>query len=188
MDLRTFVAGEADVADLARLLRLLEDIDDIAGTEGLRGIARADDFVDLEQVDVVGFEAAKGVFELLLCGGGGAAVDLGHEEGFLPVAILERKTHAALAFAIVVVPAVVEEVDAGIESGADDTYALLLRDVGAADMVTAEADDGDGLAGAAEGAARNLAGSGNGFFTQRHEGGNGGGRLQEIASLHHQHL
>ncbi len=64
------MAGEADVADFAVLLRLFEDIDDVAGAESLLGIAGADDFVDLEKVDVVGLEAAERVFELLRRGGG----------------------------------------------------------------------------------------------------------------------
>ena len=91
VDLRALVAGEADVADLAGLLRLLEDIDDVAGTEGLLRIARADDFVDLHEVDVVGLQAMKRIVELLLGGGGGAAVDLGHEEGLLPIAVLAAR-------------------------------------------------------------------------------------------------
>ena len=55
-------------------------------------------------------------------------------------------------------------------------------------MIATDADDGNGLAGAAEDAAGNLSGGGDGFVPQRHEGGDGGGRFQEIASLHDQHL
>ena len=120
-------------------------------------------------------EAMEGVFELLLGGGGGAAVDLGHEEGFLPIAVPEGQAHAALALAIVVVPAVVQEVDAGIERRYGRCGWLLLGNVVCADVIAADADDGDGLAGAAEGAAGNLARGGDGFFPQGEEGSDSGG-------------
>lgn len=55
-------------------------------------------------------------------------------------------------------------------------------------MVAAEADDGDGLAGTAQGAVRNLAPDGDGLLPQGHEGGNSGSRFEEMASLHDLHL
>ena len=144
--------------------------------------------MNLHQVDVVGLEAAERVFQLLLRGRGSAAVDLGHQEGLLAVAVLEGAAHAALAFAVVVVPAVVQEVDARVECGADDADALVLGDLRRADVVAADADDGDGMAGAAEGTARDLTRGGDSLFAEGDEGGEGGGGFEEVASLHDLHL
>ncbi len=66
------------------------------------------------------------------------------------IAAGEGLAHAELAFAIVVVPAVVEEVDAAIDGLVDELNGVGLRDLCAADVVAAEADGGDALAGAAE--------------------------------------
>ena len=93
-----------------------------------------------KQVDHVGLQALEGLVDLL---GGrllGAAVDLGHEEDLLAVAVAQGLAHADLAAAVVVVPAVVHEVDAGVDGGADDLDALLLVLL-PADVVAAQADD-----------------------------------------------
>ena len=65
---------------------------------------------------------------LNLPGGGlfGPAVDLGHEEDLLAVAVAQGLAHADFAVAVVVVPAVVQKVDAAVDRGADDADALLL--------------------------------------------------------------
>ena len=55
----------------------------------------------------------------------GPAVDLGHQEHFLAVAVPQGLAHADLALAVVVVPAVVHEVDAVVDGGADDPDALV---------------------------------------------------------------
>ena len=95
--------------------------------------------MELQQVDHVGLQAREGLVELL--GGGllGAAVDLGHQEDLLAVAVLEGLAHADFAAAVVVVPAVVHEGDAGVDGGADDLDALLLVLL-PADVVAAQAD------------------------------------------------
>ena len=57
------------------------------GKDAVR-IVEADDFVMLQQVDVVRLEPLQGFIDL--AGGGflGAAIDLGHQERLLPVAAL----------------------------------------------------------------------------------------------------
>ncbi len=89
-----------------------------------------------------------------LGGFAGAAVDLGHEEGLLAISVAQRLAHADFAGAAVVVPAVVEEIDAFIERGANDANAFLLVAL-AADVISAQADAGDVLAGIAQGAIGN---------------------------------
>ena len=61
-----------------------------------------------------------------LLGGGlfGAAVDLGHQEDLLAVAVAQGLAHADFADAVVIVPAVVHEGDAAVDGGADDLDAL----------------------------------------------------------------
>ena len=121
----------------------------------------------------------------MLCGGFlRLPVDLGHEERLLTVAVAQCLAHADFAPAVVVVPAVVEEGDAAVEGGADDADALLLIGLHA-EVVAAEADHGDFLAGAAERA------RGNGGFggvrevlaERGHECGGCGG-LEEASTIH----
>src|SRR6185312_12846944 len=54
------------------------------------------------------------------------AVDLRHQEDALAITIFQRLSHALLARAVVVVPAVVHEVDAVVHSRANDACAQFL--------------------------------------------------------------
>ncbi len=67
-----------------------------------------------------------------------SAVDLGHQEYLLAVAVAQRLAHAHFAVAAVVVPAVVHEVDAIVHGRADDLDAFGLA--GIANVIPAEAD------------------------------------------------
>ena len=88
----------------------------------------------------------------ICCGrrGACAAVDLGHEEDLVAIAAGERLAHADFAGAVVVVPAIVEEGDAAVDGLADELDRVLLGRRRLADVVAAEADGGDALAGAPE--------------------------------------
>ena len=142
------VAGEADVADLAGLFGEDGGFDGSVGGEDAVGVFHADDFVELNEVDGVGLEAAERLLELLVVGVFGAAVHFGHEEDLAAVAVAEGLAHADFAEAVVVVPAVVEEGDAAVDGFADEGDALV--GVGLfADVVAAEADGGDALASGA---------------------------------------
>src|SRR5437773_242645 len=81
-------------------------------------------------------------------------VDLGHQESSLPVTVPEGLSHPDLAPPLIVVPGVVEEIDARVDRGSDDADALRVREVRLAEVEPAEADRGDSLAGAAEAAHR----------------------------------
>ena len=50
-------------------------------------VVRADYFVELQQIEVVGLQAAKGFVNLFRGAVFGVAVNFGHQEGFLAVAI-----------------------------------------------------------------------------------------------------
>src|SRR6185437_4232660 len=156
VNLGAFVAGESDVTHLAGFFSRENGFERAAGREDALGILHADDFMELEQVEMVGLQPAQGYVELLRGRLLVAAVNLGHQEGFLAVAIAEGFAHANFALAAVVVPTVVEEIDSAIEGGADDADTLLLFGL-PADVPTAQADGGDLLAGAAEGTTRYFA-------------------------------
>jgi hypothetical protein len=105
--------------------------------------------VELEKIDVVGLEAVERFIDLRSGGLLGLPVDFGHEQGLLAVAVAKRLAHADFAVAAVVVPAVVEEIDAAVECGADDFDAVLFVGLHA-DVIAAKAYDRDAFAGAAE--------------------------------------
>ena len=65
------------------------------------------------------------------------AVDLGHQEDLLPVTVLKRFAHSRFAHAFVVVPAVIHEGDAAIDSLADEANRILLSEPGLPDMPAA---------------------------------------------------
>src|ERR1700683_3098487 len=161
MDVGTLVSGEADVADLPRFFRAEHSFHTAACTKNLVGIVNADYFVELQQVEVVGLQTAKGLFDLLRGRFFGVAVDFGHQEGLVAITIEQRFAHAYFTLAIIVVPAVIEEINSAIERGTDDTNAFLLGRL-PAHMPTTEADARNLLAGAAQGAIRNSVGSAGG--------------------------
>ena len=58
-----------------------------------------------------------------------AAVNLGHQESPLAVAVAECFAHTPFALAVVVVPTVVHEVDPAINCGADNAQAEFFANV-----------------------------------------------------------
>ena len=89
VNLRVLVAGEADVAELAGGFGGHGGVDGAVFGEDAVGVFKAEDLVELDEVNHVGVEAAERLFELLVVVLGGAGVELGHEEGFLTVAVLK---------------------------------------------------------------------------------------------------
>ena len=94
--------------------------------------------MDLHQIDHVGAEVAQALIDLGRGGLARAAVDLGHQEGALAVAVAQRVAHPDVAAAVVVVPAVVHEGHAVIDRGADDADGGLFVP-GLADVEAAQA-------------------------------------------------
>ena len=111
------------------------------------GIVEADDLVVLDQIDAVGLQPAERFVELPRRPPLRPAVDLGHQEDALAVAVAERLAHPQLALAVVVVPGVVHEGDAAVDRGADDADAERLVDVRQGEVPAAEPDRGYPLAG-----------------------------------------
>jgi hypothetical protein len=156
VDERVLVAGEADEAHLARFLGRQDRLQRPARGEDPVGVLQPDDLVELQQVDHVGLQPPEGLVELLGGGLPGPAVDLGHQEDLLAVAVAQGLAHADFAAAVVIVPAVVHEGDAGVDGGADDLDAVLLVLL-PADMVAAQADDRHLLPGPAQRAIAHVA-------------------------------
>src|SRR5438132_7291599 len=118
MDVRTLVAGESDVSNLASLLGLQGSFHAAAGAKDAVRISHANHFMKLPEVEVIGLQPLQRFIELL---GGrlfGLAVNLGHKECFLPISVAQRLSHANLALTFVVIPTVIEEVDAVVECSA----------------------------------------------------------------------
>src|SRR5216684_1739375 len=144
MDDWAFVACEADVANLASLSRLQDGLHPSAFGKNAIRVGVANHFVELEKIDPVSLKAAQRLVDLTSSGGFGASVDLGHEKRFLTIAVAQRVTHADFTLATVVVPAVIEKIDAFIETRADDANAFLRIRL-FAEMIATEPNERDFL-------------------------------------------
>jgi len=82
--------------------------------------------MELQQVNPVRLKPVQGLINLLCRSVFGAAVDLGHQEHLLTVAVPQRFAHPAFARAVDIVPAVVHKVDPIVDGGAHDADTLLL--------------------------------------------------------------
>ncbi len=147
------------------------------------GIGVANHFVELQQIDGVGLQAAQRLVDLAGGAFAAAGVELGHQEGFLAVSVTQGFAHTDFAGAVVVVPAVIEEVDAFIERGADDADAFLLVAL-APQVVSAQADAGDVLTGVAQGAVGDAVFYFGGPYARQQGAGDGnaGGGFQKFAA------
>ncbi len=148
MNLRIFVAGEADVTHLAGLLRR-QHRRHRAVRKNAVGVFQPDDFVELHQVHMVGLKTLERFINLPGGGRLGAPVNFAHQKRLGAVAVLQRLAHAQFAHAAVVIPAVVQKVDAAIQRRADKADAFGFVVLGA-DVVAAQADGRDFLARAAQ--------------------------------------
>ena len=157
VNLRVFVAREADEAHLALALRLLERLDRAAGREVQVGVVVVDDFVNLPEVEVVGLQSPQRLFELAQRRPSVAPVraDLRHQENFFAPPT-ERLAHQLLAVAFVVLPRVVHEGEARVNRLVRDADGLALR-LRHAEVVAAERERRDLDAGSPQPPARDFA-------------------------------
>ena len=115
MDAWVLVAGEPQIANLAGLFRIHQGAVRTVFVEDAMRILIAKNLVVLHQVDVVGLQPNQRFVELTGCFCPAAAVDLRHQEHTIAIPVAKRASHADLAGAFVVIPAVVEKVDAAID-------------------------------------------------------------------------
>ena len=110
----------------------------------------------LHQIDMVGLQTVQGFVDLLGGDGTLASIDLAHQEDAFAVTVHQRFAHPHLARAVLVIPTVVHECNAAVDGAPNDADAFLLIAL-LTDVIPPETDDGDVLAGAAEGAVQHLA-------------------------------
>src|SRR5580765_437121 len=184
MDVGALVAGESNVAQLALFLRFDNGFHTTAFRENAGRIRIADDLVKLQKVHVIGLQPAKRLFDLISGSLLGAAVNLRHEKGFLPVTIAHGLAHADFALPVVVVPGVVEEINSAVERGANDADALLLVLLHA-EVVAAKTDHRHLLASASKRAPRDACRLSLGVMVAKrsHESGYDGS-VQEATAIH----
>src|SRR6266446_1364476 len=142
--------------------------------------------MELHQINAIRLQSPQGFVDL--AGGDlpGSAVDLGHEEDFLPVAITQRLPHADFAGATIIIPAVVHEGDPAVNGAADNRYALHFVSL-FADVIPAQADGRDLLSSPPQSAlGDSLLGLGHqNLWTCATQNRGRRGGFQERASAHH---
>jgi hypothetical protein len=145
VDLRVLVSGEADVSDLALGFRAFERLDHAASCEMALRIVVVDALVNLPEIEMIGPEAPQRFVKLARRHPGVASVraHLRHQEDRVP-AIGDGPSHPALALSVVVLPGVVEEVDARVDRFVNNPHGLGDR-LGFAEMKAAETDDGHAI-------------------------------------------
>src|SRR5438876_3004300 len=120
MDVGILVSREADIPDLARSLPVDKRSIGAFLVEDSMWIVIPQYLVMLHEIDAIGPQPLERLVELPHRFRVRSPVDLRHQKDLLPVAIAERPSHARLARTIVVVPAVVQEVDATIDRRSND--------------------------------------------------------------------
>ena len=157
MNVGLFVASESDVADLATAFCASSTASSAPQVAKMRsGSVSRIYLVELEEIDSVSSRRRRRrVVDLIASGGLGASVDLGHKKSLLAVTITQRVAHADFTLAAVVIPAVVEKIDALIETRANDANAFL-RICLFAEMIATKANERDSLSTAAQRSIKNV--------------------------------
>src|SRR5947209_6061180 len=115
VNVRTLVSGKSDVAHLPGLFGFEHRFHAPAVRKYSLWIRIANDFMELQQIDVIGLQTLERFLQLLSSHLLSAPVNLSHQERLLPISVAQCLSHPDLALPVVVIPAVVEEVDALIE-------------------------------------------------------------------------
>src|ERR1700685_1715170 len=120
MDHRILVSGKADVPDLAGLLGCEYGLEGPLRREEAVRILHPDVLVELNQINVIGFEPPERLIDLVSRRAPGAPIELRHQEHLVAIPVAERIPHPALALAIVIIPAVVHEGDPAVDGRPND--------------------------------------------------------------------
>jgi len=123
----------------------------------VRAASSAYHFMKLLQVDSVSLQAPQRFVDLPGGRGFVASVDLRHHKCFAPIAIAQGFSDSRLALAVVVVPTVVEKINAIIQSGSHDSDAFGFLYQGAAKVMPPDTHDRDLFAGMPQGTPWDLA-------------------------------
>src|SRR5712672_3194165 len=142
MDVRVFVAGEANMSEFACLPRLDQRGVGAVLVENAVRVVIPDNLMVLDQVNAVGLQAAEGFLELL---GGrlpAAPVDLGHQENFIAVTFAQRLSQPDFTQPLVIVPGVVHEGDSAVNGAANNAQAQLFIHLFKAEVPSSQPDSG----------------------------------------------
>src|SRR5690242_14374047 len=101
MDARIFVSGETDVSNLTCCASSNQGSVRTIGIENAVLIFVTQNFVMLDQVNVIHAEPAKGFVQLIGSRSPRAAIDLGHKERLGTIAVAQGFAHPDLTCAIV---------------------------------------------------------------------------------------
>jgi len=148
--MRVLVPSEANITQLASLLRFEQRGVCSLLIENTIRVFKPDNLMVLYQVDAIGLQPAERFVQLAGSGLFASSVNFGHEEDLAPVTVAQRFAHPDFTDAVVVVPAVVHEVDPAIDRAAHDSEAQLFIDVFQSQMPPAQTDGRNLLTGAAE--------------------------------------
>ena len=118
--------GEPDVSHLTGALRLQHGCHRAVFGEDAIRVFHPNDLMMLHQVDAVRLQALQAFVNLFGCELLRAPVNLRHQEHLVAVTIAQRFAHPDFAAAVVIIPAVVHEVDAAIDGAANDADAFPL--------------------------------------------------------------
>src|SRR6266850_3743843 len=154
MDVGILVSRKADIPNLARSLPVDERTIGAFLVEDSMWIVIPQDLVMLHEIDAIGLQPRERLVELPRRFRVRSPVDLGHQKDLPPVAIPECLSHSGLARTVVVVPAVVQEVDATVDRRSNDPEAKLLVDAFQSEMPASKTDRGDAFSCPAQRAVR----------------------------------
>src|SRR5689334_3068753 len=112
MYVRIFVSSESDVTDFPGRARFKQCGVRSLAVKDTVWIVKPDDLMMLDQIDVVDTEATQRFFKLSGSLLFGPSINLGHHKSAFAIAIAQRLAHAFFALAFVVVPTVVEKINA----------------------------------------------------------------------------
>src|SRR6185436_15814968 len=120
-----------------------------AGSKNAIRIFHTYDFVKLHEIDMICLKSTQGFIDLFGGGLPGASIDLCHQKDALSVSIAQRFAHADFASAVMIVPAVIQEVNAAVDRFANEPNAFFLV-TRHANVVPTQANGGDLLASASQ--------------------------------------
>src|SRR6266849_3793324 len=112
---RIFMAGESDVPQLAGLARRDQGgVGPVFVKDSMR-IFETKNFMMLDKIDAIDLQTFQRFVELLSRFLFRPAVNLGHDKSLRSIAIAKGFAHASLAPAFVIVPTIIQKVDAAID-------------------------------------------------------------------------
>src|SRR6266404_2850612 len=151
-----FVTGESDIPQLAGLASFDQGGVGAVFSKDAVWIFKANNLVMLDQIDAIDLQTFERFIQLFHRFLLGAAVDLGHHKCPGTIAVAKRLAHASLTGALIIIPAVIQKVDAAIDGRAHNANRQLLIDVTQSKVPAAHAKRRDFLARAAQSSINHL--------------------------------